>query len=63
MIEHEAAQVDHDHDHDCSPIPLTGMPECPVCESQFAEFMGALGSRVHFRCGACGSDYSEPLDT
>jgi transposase-like protein len=44
-------------------VELTGMPECPVCESQFAEFMGALGSRAHFRCGACGSDYSEPLDT
>jgi len=41
-------------------VPMTGMPECPVCASQFAEYMGALGKRVHFRCNACGSDYSEP---
>lgn len=31
--------------------------ECPACGGN-AEVMGALGSRVHFRCRACGIDSS-----
>lgn len=33
---------------------------CPVCD-WLNEPMGQLGSRVHYRCRACGMDYSHPI--
>jgi transposase-like protein len=33
-------------------------PVCPACESGYGAFLGSLGSREHFRCVACGIDFS-----
>lgn len=34
------------------------MITCPGCGSCEATFLGALGSRNHFRCRDCGVDFS-----
>lgn len=34
------------------------MSTCPCCDSTEANFLGALGSRNHFRCRRCGEDFS-----
>jgi transposase-like protein len=30
---------------------------CPLCDSEAGE-MGSLGNRKHYRCRACGVDFS-----
>lgn len=35
---------------------------CPICESDDAQFLGALGDRGHFRCHACGMVYNVSMD-
>ena len=31
---------------------------CPVYGAPFSEILGTLADRVHYRCSACGADYS-----
>lgn len=37
---------------------LEELPDCPVCGGPGA-LLGKLGNRWHFRCRACGLDFSE----
>jgi hypothetical protein len=47
----------------CEPpdVPVDHTPEsCPACEGPGVP-LGVLGRRAHFRCRACGTDFSVRL--
>lgn len=31
---------------------------CPLCKREQGALLGMLGNRIHFRCIACGGDFS-----
>lgn len=35
---------------------------CPLCGAEDPSELGSLGWRVHYRCRACGADFSERLE-
>ena len=36
-------------------------PTCPVCDGE-GEVLGQLGNLIHYRCRACGMDFSTDAD-
>lgn len=35
-------------------------PTCPVCDCPAIILLGTLGTLAHYRCQACGAEFSAP---